>query len=135
MTTIEEWEKSIRRGVAARSRRFSNAFDLDLAEQAIRDHPTSFVLWVLRGDMILLCDEEVAGYSEAEALRSYMKAAELEPQSPLPQLEMGHYFDARMDDPAGALPYFQKAIDLGGGEPAVRAFEDALRQLADESGS
>ena len=134
MNSIEEWEMRIRRRVAARSRPFSNASDLALVEQAMRAHPASAALWVLRGDMILLTDEEVAGYPDDEALRSYLRAADLDPQSPRPPLEIGHFFDAHKDDPAGALPYFRKAIDLGGGEPAARALEEALRQIEDDSG-
>ena len=105
--------------------------DLHDIDRALAEHPASAELWMLRGDFILLCDDADDTTPLEEALRSYKTAADLAPTRPEPQLEIGHYMDSVADDPAGAIPFFERAIALGGGQEARDALQAAKQQLGD----
>ena len=129
MPSVDDWTKQIRGRVGGHPREFATAADLREVEQAIREHPASAALWILRGDLIQLCDDILDDYPLEEALRSYQRASRLAPDDPEPQIEMGHYLDAIADDPGGAVPHFRAAIELGGGEAATKGLADAVAQL------
>ena len=116
-----------------RSRPSGNATleDLQEIDRALAVHPESVDLWVLRGDFIQLCDDGLDAPPLEEALRSYKTAADLAPTRPEPQLEIGHYMDSVADDPAGAIPFFERAVALGGGQEAQDALHAAKRQIGD----
>ncbi len=102
------------------------------AETALVRFPGSATLWCLRGNLIQLSDD-VDTYDLEDAERSYLKAAELEPANPEPVEELGHFYDAIMDDPARAEPFFRKAISLGGGRSAEEGLAQVLEQLGSGS--
>lgn len=103
--------------------------DLDAVEAAVATHAGHFELWVLRGDLIQLLGDPGPDPSLEEALASYRRAAELAPEQPEPQLEIGCYLDTIEDDPAAALPYLERAVELGGGRSAVKALARVRAQL------
>ena len=104
---------------------------LDMVEDAVRLHPDSAELWCLRGDVILLADED-EGYSVDEAATSYLEANRLAPDDPEPLESLGHFYDAVMDDPREAEGFFRRALELGAGDSAREGLAEALEQLEGE---
>lgn len=126
---IDDLVEGLRDRVYARPRRSSTSEDLEEVEAALAKHPESVELWVVRGDFIQLCDDEPCRWELEDALRSYQRAAELGPDCWEPPLEIGHYLDVIDDDPAAAIPFFERAVELGGGKPARDALAEARRQV------
>lgn len=83
------------------------------ADEAVRIFPQSAPLWVLRGDLIQL-GPETCPHSLAEALRSFQRAIEIDPQFAEAWEEIGHYHVAVLADEAGAERYFREAKRLRG---------------------
>ena len=108
---------------------WTTASELRDVEQALREHPRSSELLVLRGDFIQLCDGDSPDHVLSQALVSYRRANELAPDAPEPLMEIGNYLDAVEDDPAGAVPYFQAAVAKGGGQAAADALAKAMEQV------
>jgi tetratricopeptide (TPR) repeat protein len=69
----------------------------DLIEEAIRAHPRSATLWCLRGAFIQLGPDD-GRYVLEDALESYRKAIEVEPECAEGWEELGHYYDVHLDD-------------------------------------
>jgi len=84
---------------------------LALAEQAVCEFPLSAKLHVMRGDLILLGPES-SPHSLEDALISYQKAVEIDPEFEEAWEEIGYYYDVVMDDEVAAQPYFQQAEEL-----------------------
>jgi tetratricopeptide (TPR) repeat protein len=82
-----------------------------LVDEAVRAFPRSARLWVMRGDLIQLGSESCPHPLE-EALRSFQCAVELDPQFAKAWDELGHYYDAVLDDEKTAQEYFEKAKRL-----------------------
>jgi Tfp pilus assembly protein PilF len=125
MTEIELIE-AIRTDVAAHGKATLAA--LHMIEEGLKIFPQSARLWILRGDLIQLSDEE-APYSPDDALTSYHTALEYEPSSIEAHESIGRFLDAVLDKPAEAEPYFRKAILLGGSETAEEGLAQVLEQL------
>ena len=84
---------------------------ITLADEAVRAFPQSATLLVMRGNLIELGTESCP-YSLDEALRCYRRAIECEPDFAEAWEEIGHYYDAVLDDEKGAKPYFERAHHL-----------------------
>jgi len=100
---------------------------MNKVDQALEQFPTSPALWCLRGDLIQLSDGE--DYTLEDALNSYQRAIELDPNNAEAYEAIGHYYNAVNDDPVRAEPYFKKAIALGGGEGSERGLAEVLEEL------
>ena len=129
MTSLNDWIAELRATVHARPRGWATREDLAQVDGALAAHPASVDLWLLRGDLIQLSEECEDMPPLVEALRSYQNAAQLAPERPEPHMAIGHYLDAVDDDPRGAIPWFQKAVELGGGDVARAALAAAKAQL------
>jgi hypothetical protein len=79
-----------------------------LADEAVRAFPGSARLWVIRGDLIQLGPESNP-HSLEDALGSYFRATEIDPQFIEAWEKIGHFYDAVMDDEVEARKYFQEA--------------------------
>ncbi len=101
---------------------------LRLVEQGVKQYPASASLWMIRGDLIQVSDDD-GRYSLDDALESYRTALALEPSRPEVHESIGHYLDAVAEKPAEAEAYFRKALDLGGGKSAREGLAQVLEQL------
>lgn len=86
---------------------------ITLADEAVLAFPSSARLLVMRGNLIQLGPES-GPHPLEEALRSYQRAVELDPQFAEAWEEIGHYHDAVLDDEPAALRFFQEAERLRG---------------------
>ena len=84
-----------------------------LADEAVRAFPQSARLWLMRGDLIQIGPKSCPHPLE-EALRSYQRAIEIDPQFADAWDEIGHYHDAVLADETGAQRCFRKAERLKG---------------------
>jgi tetratricopeptide (TPR) repeat protein len=82
-----------------------------VADEAVRAFPLSARLWDMRGCLIQLGPESCPHPLE-ESLRSFQRAVELDPQFADAWDEIGHYYDAVLDDEKTAQEYFDKAKRL-----------------------
>jgi hypothetical protein len=84
-----------------------------LVEEALKAHPDSAMLWCFRGALIQLGPTpEVSGYTLEDALTSYRKATEVEPDCPEGWEELGHYYDVILRDEQSAKGFWEKATKL-----------------------
>jgi Flp pilus assembly protein TadD len=118
---------SLKRGLA-RVRRHWLAGQAEQALAEVRrlmqdwpDNPHLLILWA---DLIQM-QEEDEGPSLEEAQAAYLRAAELDDQSPAPLIELGHFLYAVEDDAGAASKYFTRAIRL-----CKRLLNEALRGQA-----
>src|SRR4051794_39085358 len=79
-----------------------------LADEAVRAFPASARLWVIRGDLIQLGPASNP-HSLEDALASYQRAVDIDPDSVEAWEWIGYYYDAVLDDEATARTYFQEA--------------------------
>jgi hypothetical protein len=88
----------------------STVKSINLADEAVRTFPGSAKLWVMRGDLIQLV--ESCPYPLEEALRSYQRAVEVDPQFAEAWEEIGHYYDVILSDEVEGQKYFCEAERL-----------------------
>lgn len=88
-----------------------------LADEAVARFPESPRLWCMRGNLMELGPAEVP-HELGEALASYRRATEIDPSFAAAWEEIGHYYDAILDDEKSAAEYFAKARALKTDEPA-----------------
>lgn len=84
---------------------------INLADKAIRAFPASSELWLIRGNLIQLGDEDCP-YGLEEAATCYQKAVEINPDYVEAWEEIGHYYDIIEPNKAISLKAFQKAEEL-----------------------
>jgi tetratricopeptide (TPR) repeat protein len=101
---------------------------IPLVEQALAEAPT-MELWLLRGRLIQLSDQQ--GYSLQDAAHSFQEAAACAPEDPEPLEELGHFYDAVMDDLPAAEQHFRQALQLGAGSACAEALQEVIRQRED----
>ncbi|HEY5505552.1 MAG TPA: hypothetical protein VIK28_10385 [Sedimentisphaerales bacterium] len=82
-----------------------------VADEAVRAFPLSARLWEMRGCLIQLGPESLPHPLE-ESLHSFQRAVEIDPQFADAWDEIGHYYDAVLDDEKTAQEYFEKAKRL-----------------------
>ncbi|HEY7114850.1 MAG TPA: hypothetical protein VIA45_18115 [Thermoanaerobaculia bacterium] len=102
---------------------------LRMVEEGLRSFPNSARLWILRGDLIQLSDDE-ASYCLDDVRASYDKAVECDPGNGEAYESIGYFLDAVMDEPAKAEPFFRKAIACGRKESATDGLARVLEQIA-----
>lgn len=73
----------------------------DLIEKALQAHPHSATLWCMRGALIQLGPDD-SRYALEDALKSYRRAIEVEPDCAEGWEELGHYYDVHLSDEAEA---------------------------------
>ena len=100
---------------------------LAMAEQAVAQCPTCAKLWYLRGNLIQLGDAE-SKYELVDALRSYEQAIAVDPSCTEAYESIGFFYDAVMDDPRSAEPFFREALRRSAG---VDSFYGLARVLAE----
>lgn len=105
--------------------------DIDEIDDLLEAEGPSVDLLILRGQLIQLVAD---GDPEAleEAFACYQEALSLDPGSAAAHEEIGHFLDDVADDPAEALPFFRKAIELGAGPSAEEGLRDVLSQLGED---
>ncbi|HEV2802849.1 MAG TPA: hypothetical protein VGW12_20435 [Pyrinomonadaceae bacterium] len=81
---------------------------LDLTDEAVQAFPESAKLWVMRGDLIQLGTGETAHTLE-DALACYERAVLIDPNFVEGWEEIGHFYDAVMDEEERAREAFQQA--------------------------
>ncbi|MEP0545763.1 MAG: hypothetical protein ABJF88_02445 [Rhodothermales bacterium] len=109
--TEEEHIEAIRAMLPERGSATSEA--LDSVEHALEDHPQSASLWCLRGHLIQLSGDDEDGRELMDALRSYKQALSVDPTHVEAYREIGHFYDAVLDRPEEAQPYFELAEKVG----------------------
>jgi tetratricopeptide (TPR) repeat protein len=82
-----------------------------LADTSVSAFHGSARLWCMRGSLIQLGPEQCP-HPLDEALASYRRAVELDPEFAEAWEELGHYYDAVLDDESGAEPFFERARKL-----------------------
>lgn len=86
---------------------------LALADEAVQIFPGSAKLWIMRGNLIELGTGD-ASHTLVEALASYERAVLIDPNFAEGWEEIGHFYDAVMDDEARAWQARRKAEILRG---------------------
>lgn len=119
----------IRRRVAQKGG--ASGEDVDAVDDILESEGASAELLILRGQLIQLVAHDRPEELE-EALACYQEALELDPGSAEAHEEIGHFLDDVADDPAEAVPFFRKAIELGAGASAEEGLRDVLGQLGRE---
>lgn len=105
--------------------------DIDVLDDILEAEGPSAEMLILRGQLIQLVADGREDELD-EALACYQEAIELDPSSADAHEEIGHFLDDLADDPAEAVPYFRKALELGAGPSAQEGLESALSQLESE---
>jgi tetratricopeptide (TPR) repeat protein len=82
-----------------------------LADEAVAAFPASARLWVIRGNLIEL-SSDLCPYALEDALACFRRAVEVDPQFEEAWEEIGHFYDAVLDDEAAAQRYFEQAARL-----------------------
>lgn len=119
----------IRRRVAQRGG--ATEQDVEAVDDILEAQGASAELLVLRGQLIQLVAGDRPDELE-EALACFEEALELDPSSAEAHEEIGHFLDDVAEDPAEAVPFFRKAIELGAGASAEEGLRDVLGQLSRE---
>jgi tetratricopeptide (TPR) repeat protein len=105
--------------------------DIDAIDDILEAEGPTVELLILRGQLIQLVAN--GGPDELEeAFACYQEALELDPRSASAHEEIGHFLDDVADEPAEAIPFFRKAIELGAGESAREGLREVLSQLGRE---
>ena len=105
---------------------------MNTVEQALRKFPSSAELWCLRGDMIQLSADECP-YDLKDALASYTRAAQSDPECFEAYESIGYYHDTFTDDLGAAETAFRQAISLGSGLQSHLGLARVLAQRGNEA--
>jgi hypothetical protein len=108
------------------ARGYAQVEDVDQVERVAKDGETA-ELQILIGHLIQLL-EEPGRFRLADAETAYLRAFAIAPNDPEVLVSLGHFYDAVMDDPSRAKPFFESAAALGCSE-AQDALEAVLEQL------
>jgi predicted Zn-dependent protease len=92
---------------------------LTQVDRLLEEWPSNPHLLVLRAELIQLQDT-CEGPTLDDVKADLEHAVELDPDSPAPLIELGHFLLAVEDDAEAAVPCFQRAVDL-----CVRLLKDA----------
>jgi tetratricopeptide (TPR) repeat protein len=91
---------------------FSTNTTHEKIKAALEEFPNSTHLWCLRGNMILLDDECDNDFELEDALSSYEKALEINPNCVEALEETGYFYFNILDEEEKAKPYLKKAEKL-----------------------
>jgi tetratricopeptide (TPR) repeat protein len=106
---------------------------ITLADEATRAFPRSPKLWCMRGDLIQLGPENAPSLDDA--LASYKRAVEIDPQFIEAWEEIGNFYDNVLDEEDKAKPYFREAERLKGYHDPNPARAILRREFNAEEGS
>lgn len=81
---------------------------IELADEAVQAYPASAKLWCIRGDYIQLGPENCP-HDLQEALLSYQRAVQVEPNCADAYDSIAYFLDAVENKPEEAKHYFKKA--------------------------
>ena len=84
-----------------------------LVDEAVREFPRSPRLWCMRGRLIQLGSESCP-HSLDDALASFKRAIEIDPQFAEAWEEAAYFYHNVLDDETAAQPYFREAERLKG---------------------
>ncbi|MBN9693900.1 MAG: hypothetical protein J0M24_26965 [Verrucomicrobia bacterium] len=90
-----------------------------LADEAVRDFPSSARLWVMRGDLLQL-GPELCPHPSEDALASYRRAIKADPLFAEAWDEIYHYYDLIVGDEEAAQPFFLESLRLRSNREAQR---------------
>jgi Tfp pilus assembly protein PilF len=122
---LSSFVESIR--IRVRRNGVAEARDIAAVETRLASHPACAELWILRGDLILLCEGD--GWAVEEALDSYRTALRHDPLNAEAHEEIGHYLHAVEDRPDQAEAYLSKAIELGAGASAREGLNAVMVEI------
>lgn len=101
---------------------------LELSDDAVRDHPKSRSLWLLRGCLIQL-GEGMERWTLDDAVESYERALELSPDDPEVHEQLGYWYDVVEVQLERAAQHFSKALSEGGGRDSYVGMARVLAEL------
>jgi hypothetical protein len=101
---------------------------LHLAEEAVSKCRASPELWVMRGNLIQLSEQD-SPYKLRDALLSYERALLVDSRCAEALQEIGYYFDVIDEDLPRVEAAFRRAIDCGGGEQSHVGMARVLAEL------
>lgn len=114
--------------ISAEVRRRGFAVTADVREvEQLAIETNSALAHAMVGDLIQLLDD-TAEYQLSDAESAYMRAIEIDPTYAEGYTALGFFYDAVLDDPERAKPFFEKAIALGDSE-ATEGLNSVLEQL------
>ena len=105
--------------------------DIDAIDDILEAEGPSVELLILRGQLIQLVVDGRPDELE-EAFACYQEALALDPGSAEAHEEIGHFLDDVAEEPAEAVAFFRKAIELGAGASAHEGLREVLSQLGRE---
>lgn len=100
---------------------------IDLADRAVAEHGHSAELWTVRGDLIQLGGIDTP-HTLDEALRSYERAAALNPDFAYAFESIGYFHDVHTQDFEAAERAFRGAIECGAGLDSYLGLARVLAQ-------
>jgi len=98
-------------------------------DELIRNNQKNAKLWVVRGDLIQLSEDEDSKYSLKDSLSSYIKASKVDPSYWESYESIGYYYDVIDSNYPLAELNFRKSISL---HPTVESYEGLARVLAEQ---
>jgi tetratricopeptide (TPR) repeat protein len=105
--------------------------DIDAVDAILEAEGPTAEWLILKGQLFQLVAEGRRDELD-EAFACYQEALELAPDSASAHEEIAHFLDDVADDPAEAIPFFRKAIELGAGESAREGLREAMIQVGGE---
>jgi Tfp pilus assembly protein PilF len=122
--TRTEFHEQIRRKIADAAG--TSPAVLEEIDHELRQRPSAS-LWVLRGDALQLSDGGATALDEAE--RSYREALHLDAMFADAYEALGYFIFAVRDDAAASTAYFRRALELGAGQSALEALQEAEAEI------
>jgi len=107
---------------------------IELIDEAVSLYPQSSALWCLRGDL-LQRGEDDKKYDLSDALSSYTKAIEIDPNFAEAYESIGYYYDVIDDDPEKAVKAFERAVELGAGIDSYVGLARVMAELKNDKKS
>ena len=100
---------------------------LAVSREAVRRHPESPELWIMRGDVISFAPPE-AGFPPDRPLKCYRKAISLDPCYANAYKAIGYHHDVWTENFRKAEAAFRKSIELGADEESYVGLARVLAQ-------
>lgn len=107
---------------------------IELIDEAVSLYPQSSALWCLCGDLLQLGEDDKK-YELSDALSSYTKAIEIDPNYAEAYESIGYYYDAIDDDPEKAKGAFERAVELGAGVDSYVGLARVMAELKKDKNS
>ena len=121
MTTLPETIRA-----AVRERGFALLTDVREASR-LAEETNAPLAHAMVGDLIQLL-QDTSEYELSDAEAAYIRAISIDPTYAEGYTSLGFFYDAVLDDPERAKPFFEKAIALGDTE-AIEGLRSVAEQL------